>query len=65
MKGVDFIEFLKNDYFVVDDPDHDIEMRWLDASDGDTEWHTLFNESSMARYGLFPADAEYRRKVPK
>lgn len=42
--------------------DHDIEMRWYEEHDGDTNWHTLFSEPSMARHGLFPHQAEYRMK---
>ena len=59
-----FLEFLPN-YFECRDPDFDVEMKWIEAADGDTHWHSLFDEPSMGRYGLFPYDADYRTKGKK
>ena len=50
-KGVDF--------------DHEVEMRWHNKYDGNTKWHKLFDEESMARYGFFPFQADYRLKLNK
>lgn len=49
-------------FLTCDDPDHQIEMKWDNAYDGSTKWHKLFDEPSMARYGMFPHQAKYRIK---
>lgn len=47
-------------YLTLEDQDHEVEMRWHHSVDGSTKWHTLFEEPSIARYGLFPYDADYK-----
>lgn len=47
------------------DMDTEIEMRWNYAYDGSTRWHILRLEPSMARYGFFPHQAQYRLKKKK
>lgn len=59
MQYEEFMEFI-TEYFKCSDPDHEVEMKWLIEDDGDTNWHKLFNEPTMARYGLFPHQAKYR-----
>ena len=65
MDLVKFITFLAEVILKQPEMDHEVEMRWLNKYDGDTKWHTLFNEPSMARYGFFPFQAEYRLKLNK
>lgn len=61
---VDHNEFLSfvREYLSCTDPDAQVEMRWNNDYDGSTEWHLLRHEPSMARYGLFPYQAQYRMK---
>ena len=59
MTQKDFYNFMCA-YLMCDDPDFLVEMRWHHNYDGSTKWHLLINESSMARYGLFPFQADYR-----
>lgn len=57
----DFLAFV-SEYLSCTDSDAQVEMRWNNDYDGSTEWHLLRDEPSMARYGLFPYQAQYRMR---
>lgn len=60
----EFLPIVKAFYSEDIDPDHDIEVKWDQAGDGSTKWHTLFHEGmGPTRYGLFPHDAKYRIRI--